>query len=141
MLLAFLLDSAGFGEWFVLLAVVLIVVGPRRLPETARKLGGIYSRFRRAADNFKRELLDMDTKVSSFVEAAEKEAEESFSDDDDSGSGENLTDDGETFSDADEPFRDDDEYVSGEEDQSQSEDAGEDESLRKKSGDSPAPED
>jgi len=75
MLLAFLLDSAGFGEWFVLLAVVLIVVGPRRLPETARKLGGIYSRFRRAADNFKRELLDMDTKVSSFVEAAEKEAE------------------------------------------------------------------
>jgi len=36
-LLAFLFDSAGFGEWFVLLAVVLVVVGPKNLPSTARR--------------------------------------------------------------------------------------------------------
>ena len=51
MTLAFLFDSVGFGEWFVLLAVVLIVVGPKRLPSAARTLGQYYSKFRRAADN------------------------------------------------------------------------------------------
>jgi len=61
MTLAFVFDSVGFGEWFVLLAVVLIVVGPRRLPSAARTLGQYYSKFRRAADNFKRQLMDMDT--------------------------------------------------------------------------------
>ena len=73
MTLAFIFDSAGFGEWFVLLAVVLIVVGPKRLPETARKLGQYYAKFRRAAEGFKRQLLDMDTE---FTRAAEEAANE-----------------------------------------------------------------
>jgi sec-independent protein translocase protein TatB len=60
MTLAVLFDSIGFGEWFVLLAVVLVVVGPRRLPSAARTLGQYYSRLRRAAENFKRQLMDMD---------------------------------------------------------------------------------
>ena len=78
MVLAILFDSAGFGEWFVLLAVVLIVVGPKRLPETARKIGNIYSKFRRAAENFKRELLDMDRSVTNFIDEPEKTAEDAF---------------------------------------------------------------
>jgi len=78
MVLAILFDSAGFGEWFVLLAVVLIVVGPKRLPETARKIGNIYSKFRRAAENFKRELLDMDRSVTNFIDETEKTAEDAF---------------------------------------------------------------
>ena len=78
MVLAILFDSAGFGEWFVLLAVVLIVVGPKRLPETARKIGNIYSKFRRAAENFKRELLDMDRSVTNFIDETEKTAEDGF---------------------------------------------------------------
>ncbi len=61
---AFIFDSVGFGEWFVLLAVILIVVGPRRLPETARKFGQYYAKFRRAAESFKRQLLEMDTEIS-----------------------------------------------------------------------------
>ena len=73
MTLAFIFDSVGFGEWFVLLAVVLIVVGPKRLPETARKLGQYYAKFRRAAESFKRQLLDMDTE---FTRAAEEAANE-----------------------------------------------------------------
>lgn len=73
MTLAFIFDSVGFGEWFVLLAVVLIVVGPKRLPETARKLGQYYAKFRRAAEGFKRQLLDMDTE---FTRAAEEAANE-----------------------------------------------------------------
>ena len=58
---AVIFDSVGFGEWFVLLAVVLVVVGPKNLPSTARKIGHYYSKFRRAAESFKRQIMDMDT--------------------------------------------------------------------------------
>ena len=72
MTLAFVFDSVGFGEWFVLLAVVLIVVGPRRLPSAARTLGQYYSKFRRAADNFKRQLMDMDTEFDRAAREVER---------------------------------------------------------------------
>lgn len=71
MMLAVFFDSCGFGEWFVLLAVVLIVVGPRRLPSAARKIGHFYSKFRRAADAFKRQLMEMDTEFDKAVTEAE----------------------------------------------------------------------
>lgn len=57
---AFLFDSAGVGEWMILLVVVLIVVGPKRLPEVARKLGRVMETIRRAADEFKRQIMTMD---------------------------------------------------------------------------------
>ncbi len=78
MTLALIFDSASFGEWFVLLAVVLIVVGPKRLPSTARKLGGYYSKFRRAAENFKRQIMDMETEFDKASAAAEREVEGAF---------------------------------------------------------------
>ena len=77
MLLAILFESVGVGEWFVLLAVVLIVVGPKRLPETARKLGQYYAKFRRAAENFKRQLLDMDTEFTRAAEGVANEVQKS----------------------------------------------------------------
>ena len=80
MTLAVIFDSIGFGEWFVLLAVVLVVVGPRRLPATARTLGQYYARFRRAAENFKRQLLDMDTEFERAAREAEKSAIDAFDD-------------------------------------------------------------
>lgn len=58
--LAFIFGSAGVGEWVVLLVVVLIVVGPKRLPEVARKLGRFTETLRRAADEFKRQIMTMD---------------------------------------------------------------------------------
>lgn len=73
MTLAVVFDSVGVGEWFILLAVVLIVLGPRRLPETARKFGNYYSKFRRAAESFKRQLMEMDTEITRAVDDAEKE--------------------------------------------------------------------
>lgn len=73
-----IIDSAGFGEWLVLLAVVLIVVGPKKLPATARKIGSYYSRFRRAAENFKRQLLDMDTEISKCGDEFARQAEEAL---------------------------------------------------------------
>jgi Sec-independent protein translocase protein TatA len=73
MTLAVIFDSVGVGEWFILLAVVLIVLGPSRLPETARKFGNYYSKFRRAAESFKRQLMEMDTEITRAVDDAEKE--------------------------------------------------------------------
>ncbi len=78
MTLAVIFDSIGFGEWFVLLAVVLVVVGPKRLPSAARTFGQYYSKFRRAAENFKRQLLDMDTEFTKAVQEADKQPDDAF---------------------------------------------------------------
>ena len=69
-MLAFIFDSVGFGEWFILLAVVLIVVGPQKLPATARTIGNYYARFRRAAEGFKRQLMDMEAEIDKAAETA-----------------------------------------------------------------------
>ena len=74
MTLAIVFDSVGAGEWLVLLAVLLIVMGPKRLPSTARKIGSYYSKFRRAADSFKRQLMDMDLEMERELRKAEEEA-------------------------------------------------------------------
>ena len=67
---AFILDSVGGTEWFVLLGVILIVVGPKNLPSAARKLGQVMSNLRRAADEFKRQLMTMDQEVRNTVNDA-----------------------------------------------------------------------
>lgn len=57
---AFLTDSAGAGEWIVLFVVILVVIGPKRMPEVARKIGRMMEMFRRAADEFRDQLMTMD---------------------------------------------------------------------------------
>jgi len=88
MAFAIIFNDVGFGEWFVLLAVVLVVMGPKRLPETARTFGRYYSKIRRAADNFKRQLLEMDTEFDRVVADAEREASDAFTVEDDVRNGE-----------------------------------------------------
>ena len=76
MALAIIFDSVGAGEWLVLLAVLLVVMGPQRLPSTARKIGTYYSKFRRAAESFKRQLMDMDLEMERELQKAQREVEE-----------------------------------------------------------------
>ena len=78
MALAIVFDSVGVGEWFILLAVVLVVVGPKRLPEAARTVGKWYSRMRRAADSFKRQLMDMDAEFERAASGFEQETADAF---------------------------------------------------------------
>ena len=73
---AIIFDSVGAGEWLVLLAVLLVVMGPKNLPSTARKIGGYYAKFRRAAESFKRQLMDMDLEMEREIRKAAAEAEE-----------------------------------------------------------------
>ena len=79
MTFAIIFDSVGAGEWLVLLAVLLVVMGPKRLPSTARTIGSYYSKFRRAADSFKRQLMDMDYEMEREIEKARREAEAAMS--------------------------------------------------------------
>ena len=76
MTFAFVFDSVGAGEWLLLLAVLLVVMGPKRLPGAIRTFGNHYAKFRRAAETFKRQLMEMDTEFDRAVDAAAREAEE-----------------------------------------------------------------
>lgn len=82
-MLAFVFDSVSFSEWFVLLVVFLIVVGPRKIPETARTLGNYYSKFRRAAESFKRQLLEMETEFNKAAADVEKDVSDTLESDGD----------------------------------------------------------
>ncbi len=48
----------SFGEMFFLVFLALIVFGPKRLPEMARKLGKIVGEFKRASNEFKAQIED-----------------------------------------------------------------------------------
>lgn len=73
MTFAFFFESVGGGEWLVLLAVILVVVGPKNLPSAARKMGQILSQLRRAADEFKRQIMTMDQEVAKAVDDVKKD--------------------------------------------------------------------
>ena len=73
---AFIFDSVGAGEWVVLLAVLLIVMGPKRLPSTLRTFGSYYTKFRSAAESLNRQLWEMDSEIQREVSKFEREVEE-----------------------------------------------------------------
>jgi len=49
----------GMTELLVILAVALIVIGPKKLPELARSLGKGLAEFRRASSEVRREFLQV----------------------------------------------------------------------------------
>ncbi|MCE5335498.1 MAG: twin-arginine translocase TatA/TatE family subunit [Desulfobacteraceae bacterium] len=56
-----------FSQFLVILAVALIVVGPKKLPDVARALGRGYAEFRRTMDDLK-STLDQDETVRGLRE-------------------------------------------------------------------------
>ena len=60
----------SFPEILVILLVAVVVLGPKRLPETARKLGHWVGLFKRASEEFKRELMTMDRVVDDTLNRA-----------------------------------------------------------------------
>ena len=56
-----------FSELLVILAVILIVVGPKKMPDIARALGRGYAEFRRAMDDLK-STIDQDDTVRGLRE-------------------------------------------------------------------------
>jgi len=64
----------GMPELLLILALALIVLGPKKLPELARALGKGMAEFRRATDELKEEFRQMETGVEdSSPQATAKE--------------------------------------------------------------------
>ena len=53
----------GMPELLLILALALIVLGPKRLPDIARALGKGLSEFRRATDELKAEMRQVETEI------------------------------------------------------------------------------
>ncbi len=53
----------GMPELILILALALIVLGPRKLPEIARALGKGIAEFRRATDELKEELRQVEQEI------------------------------------------------------------------------------
>jgi Tat protein translocase TatB subunit len=53
----------GMPELLLILALALIVLGPKKLPELARALGKGMAEFRRATDELKDELREMEHEI------------------------------------------------------------------------------
>jgi TatA/E family protein of Tat protein translocase len=60
----------SFPEILVILLVAVVVLGPKRLPETARKLGRWIGIFKQASEAFKREIMNMDRAVNDSLNRA-----------------------------------------------------------------------
>lgn len=58
-----LMFGIGMPELLLILALALIVLGPKKLPELARALGKGMAEFRRATDDLKNELRQMEHEI------------------------------------------------------------------------------
>lgn len=65
----------GMPELILILALALIVLGPKRLPEIARALGKGLSEFRRATDELKEELRQVEADVEQSATKASSAAD------------------------------------------------------------------
>jgi len=57
--------NLGFSELMVILFIVLLLFGPKKLPELARGLGKGLNEFKRAANDVKRELTIDENEIKS----------------------------------------------------------------------------
>ncbi len=62
-MLAFLPGSPGALELLVIFVVVLLLFGPRKLPEVARMIGRALHELRRASDDFRNEIMSISTET------------------------------------------------------------------------------
>jgi Sec-independent protein translocase protein TatA len=57
--LAFIIDSFGTGEMLAILVLAMVVVGPERLPQTARQIGHAIARMRKSIREMTSEVQDV----------------------------------------------------------------------------------
>lgn len=63
----------GMPELIVILVIALIVIGPQKLPELAKSLGKGLAEFKKASDDFQRNIQEEARKVE--VQESDKNAE------------------------------------------------------------------
>ncbi len=66
--MAFLSGSAGPMEMIVIFLLILVLFGPRRLPEIAKMIGKTLHELRRASEDFKDQVMAIETDVVEAVD-------------------------------------------------------------------------
>lgn len=69
----------GMPEILLILAIALIVIGPKKLPELAKTLGRAMGEFKRSAQDFKRSI-DIETTVKDIEPPPHKDLKEVIKD-------------------------------------------------------------
>ncbi len=75
--------SFGSGEIFLIIIVLVVVFGPKRIPEVARNLGKIINEMKTASSDFKNEIdkevqrIDRETRYTEFLKEKEETAKQS----------------------------------------------------------------
>ena len=69
----------GMPEILLILAIALIVIGPKKLPDLAKNLGRAMGEFKRSAQDFKR-TIDIETTVNESVSPPPKDIKEVIKD-------------------------------------------------------------
>jgi Sec-independent protein translocase protein TatA len=68
----------SMGEMFLLMAIALIAIGPKQLPEVARTLGKFMNELKRATGDFSRSFADVANDTRSTFDDARKGMSDSF---------------------------------------------------------------
>ena len=79
---AFLSGSPGMGELLLISAVVLLLFGPKRLPEIARMIGRALDELRKASQDFRDQIMQIDDGVTSEVVDEFSDLASGYGDDD-----------------------------------------------------------
>ncbi len=66
--LLFLAGSPGPLELLVIFAVVLVLFGPRKLPDIARSIGRMLNELRKASDDFRSQVMSIEDTVEKHVD-------------------------------------------------------------------------
>jgi sec-independent protein translocase protein TatB len=69
------MNMGSFSEMFFLFLLVLIIFGPKKLPEIARQVGKALAEFRRASNEFKSQL-DAEMRQIEIEEALKKQKDD-----------------------------------------------------------------
>lgn len=83
--LMFLSGSPGPLELLVIFAVVLVLFGPRKLPEIARSIGRMLHDLRKASDDFRSQVMAIDAPGEKSIEANADDPDKAPSGADDTG--------------------------------------------------------
>ena len=80
----------GAGEITLVFAVVLVLFGPKRLPEAARMIGRMIAQLRRASQEFKDQVMNLDAPIppqeKGVVDPEASSGKQAEADDDNGGS-------------------------------------------------------
>lgn len=67
--------SIGFTEILLILIVIVLLFGPKRIPELAKAFGRASFEYKKAKDILKKEAEDLTQTVNDYVEAEDNSAE------------------------------------------------------------------